>query len=428
MPIFLATTSVSVTDSISPLIGLMADAYVSSPTTTPAGHGFLVSAARSREWTLSVNTPINPGGPEMGAAIRRGSGDLPPALTLVTSTSPQGALYIALGYTLGRTANATHDVTFPAAGTSNPLTADGAGVHFAVSSIAYPLTARAAISYTLDPSYQSALVGGGRVGFMVSKAASAGVYAVPGTPMAMPIAQATEALAQVPWPTRGTFTGITVVAYSSTVVSGGASPQFPTQFTLRVAGGDTTLTATASGTASLYAGTSSVGVAFGDLVSLKVQALSSAVGSYFHGWCELMWLPSLADPPTPPAPPPAAQPPWVMGGAQFSSINGPSGEWLSLDGVRNATDARGEVEAPMPSSVSFVSLAMQIISLSAPSIQLRLVVDGVVQTAITAFGTAPGTIVATGTVAANPNALVCLQSALGGEGDAEIAYSLGYMT
>jgi hypothetical protein len=303
MPIFLATTSVSVTDSISPLIGLMSDAYVSSPTTTPAGHGFLVSAARSREWTLSVNTPINPG-TQMGAAIRRGSGDLPPALTLVTSSSPQGALWMALGYTLGRTANATHDVTVPAAGTSNPLTADGAGVHFAVSSIAYPLTARAAILYTLDPSYQSALVGGGRVGFMVSKAASAGVYAVPGTPMTMPITQANEALAQVPWPTRGTFTGITVVAYSSTVASGGASPQFPTQFTLRVNGLATAATVTASGTASRYSTSAVASIVVGDLVSLQVQALSWAAGSYFHGWCELQFLPVTATAPEPPPPPP----------------------------------------------------------------------------------------------------------------------------
>ncbi len=306
MPIFLASAPVGVGSGQDPLVGLMADSYGVSGTSAAAGVGQLVQAAAVREWTLAVNTPIGTGDGNVTAYIHASQADYgATALTLVRSSSPSAATALALGFELGRTAWASvSDVTLNAVFPSPvPLLTDDVGVHYTAPTLTSQRRARSAIAYTLTTDFASALVGGGRVEAMVSKAASAGVYAVPGTPMTGRITETVEARAQVPWPCRGTVTGMTVVAYSSSVTSGGTSPQFPTRFTLRLNGADTAVTATAQNSAKLTSVSAVTSIGFGDLVSLKVEALSFATGSYFHGWCELHFLPVVATAPGVPTDP-----------------------------------------------------------------------------------------------------------------------------
>jgi hypothetical protein len=163
---------------------------------------------------------------------------------------------------------------------------------------------RSAIKYVLqDQHWTSALVGGGRVEAVFDKTNTPGVYAVLGTPTAGRMNVNTEALAQVPWPARGNFTGMRVYASSGTAEGFGPSPGFPARFQVRINNAVTSLTIVVTPGVISYDLTAVHSVSFGDLVTLHAQPFSWAAGSAFHGWCQLTFLPVAATAEHPPIDP-----------------------------------------------------------------------------------------------------------------------------
>jgi hypothetical protein len=297
MPIFFAAAPTAVTNSQGSGVGLHADSHTTQPMSVVGHIGYNLYATTWTQWTLTVDTMAS-GATEFTATVRVGNTDQYD-LILPTSDAAAGPTLTALGHTLGRATYAT----LPNVGVAAPPTGTPFGFHWA-QDVGIAHRGRSAIKYVLqDQHWTSALVGGGRVEAVFDKTNTPGVYAVLGTPTAGRMNVNTEALAQVPWPARGNFTGMRVYASSGTAEGFGPSPGFPARFQVRVNNAVTSLTIVVTPGVISYDLTAVHSVSFGDLVTLHAQPFSWAAGSAFHGWCQLTFLPVAADAPFPPVDP-----------------------------------------------------------------------------------------------------------------------------